>query len=108
MKFINEEDVPTNSVGGEIAGIGIGPEGEPGIKEYRRKKKFKVSKKLFIFGKMLRRKLPTFKAEEFDEYSDNDSLITEITEYAKQNLNSPIILENEDTGAIMYLRYGKE
>jgi hypothetical protein len=108
MKLINEEDVPTNSVGAEIAGIGIGPEGEPGIKEYRKKKKFKVSKKLFMLGKMLRRKIPTFRAESFDEYSDNGAIITEITDYAKKNLNSPIILENEENGAIMYLRYGKE
>ena len=33
-----EEDVPTNSAGaGNVAGIGVGPDGEPGIKKRKRK-----------------------------------------------------------------------
>jgi hypothetical protein len=36
-----EEDVPTNNVGGgNIAGTGIGPQGEPGV-PVKKKKKFK-------------------------------------------------------------------
>ena len=39
-----EEDAPTNSAGaGNVAGIGVGPDGEPGI---RRKKKEFLTKKI--------------------------------------------------------------
>lgn len=43
------EDAPANCVGGgQIAGVGVGPQGEPG-----------VSKKAKLIKKILRRKLPT-------------------------------------------------
>ena len=40
-----EEDMPTNAAGrGAVAGIGVGPDGEPGIDPKKRKKKCKDCK----------------------------------------------------------------
>jgi len=39
------EDVPTNSTGPVIAGIGVGPQGEPGIN--KKKKKMLIPFKMF-------------------------------------------------------------
>jgi hypothetical protein len=50
--FINsmKEDAPVNSVGGgQIAGLGVGPQGEPGMKK----------KKMMPFMGFIRRKPPT-------------------------------------------------
>ena len=45
-----QEDAPTNSVGGgQIAGLGVGPQGEPGIKR---------KKKVASFISFMRRKAP--------------------------------------------------
>jgi hypothetical protein len=36
-KHLNKEDVPANNVGGgAIAGLGVGPDGEPGIKKKKK------------------------------------------------------------------------
>ena len=45
-----EEDVPANNVGGAIAGLGVGPDGEPGVK--------KKKGKLPSFISYIRRKQP--------------------------------------------------
>ena len=40
-----KEDVPTMSAGsGQIAGIGVGPDGEPGVDMTQRRKKWKKDK----------------------------------------------------------------
>ena len=45
-----QEDAPTNAVGGgQIAGLGVGPQGEPGIKK---------KKKVASFISFMRRKAP--------------------------------------------------
>lgn len=46
-----KEDAPVNAVGGgNIAGVGVGPQGEPGIK--------KVKRKVMPLMAFVRRKLP--------------------------------------------------
>ncbi|MCK9369298.1 hypothetical protein M0R04_05105 [Candidatus Dojkabacteria bacterium] len=58
MKNINEDGaamvggVPTNSTGPEIAGIGVGPQGEPGVKKGKKNK-------VMSFKSFLTRRLPT-------------------------------------------------
>jgi hypothetical protein len=48
-----QEDAPVNAVGGgQIAGVGIGPQGEPGVTK---------KKKPMLFSSFLRRKLPGVK-----------------------------------------------
>ena len=48
-----QEDAPVNAVGdGQIAGVGVGPQGEPGVTK---------KKKPMLFSSFLRRKLPEVK-----------------------------------------------
>ena len=48
-----QEDAPVNAVGGgQIAGLGVGPQGEPGVTK---------KKKPMLFSSFLRRKLPEVK-----------------------------------------------
>jgi hypothetical protein len=48
-----QEDAPINAVGGgQIAGVGVGPQGEPGVTK---------KKKPMLFSSFLRRKLPGVK-----------------------------------------------
>ena len=48
-----QEDAPVNAVGGgQIAGVGVGPQGEPGVTK---------KKKPLLFSSFLRRKLPGVK-----------------------------------------------
>jgi hypothetical protein len=40
-KHLNKEDVPVNNVsGGQIAGVGVGPQGEPGVKKKKKTASF--------------------------------------------------------------------
>ena len=49
-KPMQKEDAPVNAVGGgQIAGVGVGPQGEPGIKK---------KKKVASFISFMRRKAP--------------------------------------------------
>jgi hypothetical protein len=48
-----QEDAPVNAVGGgQIAGLGVGPQGDPGVTK---------KKKPMLFSSFLRRKLPEVK-----------------------------------------------
>ena len=102
---------PTNGVGGgAIAGIGIqNPnlpnQAEPGVK--KRKKfagstVFKVPSKSFVMARMLKRK-----HVRFESYLGDADVAREIAEFANANWKEAIIIEDEQTGAMMYLRYGK-
>lgn len=99
------EDVgaaPTNSAGsGSVAGIGVGKDGEPGIKKFAGSRVFKVPTKNFVMARMLKRKY-----QRFEEYVGDANLSKEIAEYANKNYGAGIVLEDESTGAMMYLRYG--
>lgn len=134
-----KEDAPTvNAGGGNIAGIGVGPQGEPGVsaKAQRRQSKNKSTPTSVILG-MLRRKAPNPLAEDFDTfagsvvfevsskvfhnakmekrrgkhwrtYLDEDDCFAEIREYAHRNKHKGIILRNENTGEMCYARYPKK
>jgi hypothetical protein len=98
-----EEEVPTNNVGGGvIAGVGVGPQGEPGIKRFAGNRVFKVPTKNFVMAKMLKRKY-----QRFESYLGDDSITEEIREYANKNYGAGIVIEDEQTGAMTFLRYGK-
>ena len=93
---------PVNSAGaGQVAGIGIGPQGEPGIKKFAGSRVFKVPTKNFVMARMLKRKY-----QRFEQYVGDASIGKEIAEYANKNHGAGIVLEDESTGAMMYLRYG--
>lgn len=96
---------PTNNVGGgAIAGMGVGPQGEPGIKrkKFAGSTVFKVPTKSFVMAKMLKRKYARF-----ESYLGDPDVAKEISEYANSNWKEAIIIEDEQTGAMMYIRYGK-
>jgi hypothetical protein len=94
---------PTNNVGGgAIAGLGVGPQGEPGIRRFAGSRIFKVPTKNFIMARMLKRKYA-----KFEQYLGDPIVAKEISEYANKNWKEGIVLEDEQTGALMYLRYGK-
>lgn len=101
-KNMNEE-VPANNVGGgAIAGVGVGPQGEPGIKRFAGNRVFKVPTKNFVMARMLKRKY-----QRFESYLGDEAITQEIREYANKNYGAGIVLEDEQTGAMIFLRYGK-
>ena len=66
------EDAPTNSAGsGGIAGIGVGPQGEPGVTPKAQKKRYGQTKSTPtpVIINMLRRKAPNPIAEECDTFA---------------------------------------
>jgi len=109
--MIVKEDVPGNSAGsGAVAGIGVPSptlpnQAEPGVK--KRKKfagstVFTVPTKSFVMAKMLKRK-----GVRFESYLGDPVIAKEIAEFANKNWHEAVILEDERTGAMVYLRYGK-
>jgi len=98
------EEIPTNNVGGgAVAGLGIGVQGEPGIRKFAGNRVFKVPTKNFIMARMLKRKY-----QRFESYIGDETISQEIREYANKNYGAGIVLEDEQTGAMMFLRYGNK
>lgn len=63
---------------------------------------FKVSSDAFNKARLGKKKF-----EHYSSYVGRDELGENIRMYAKENPNDPIILEDEITGAMFYLKYGK-
>jgi hypothetical protein len=101
MKLKEDGEVPTNNVSSAIDGIGVGPRGEPGIKKFAGNRVFKVPTKNFVMARMLKRKF-----QRFESYLGDDSVTEEIREYANKNYGAGIVIEDEQTGAMTFLRYG--
>jgi hypothetical protein len=100
-----DEDAPTISAGsGQVAGIGIGPKGEPGVK--RRKfaghEVFVVSNEYYSKSVHGKRKHAHYKS-----YVGEDEVGQAIREFGLKNFDKPIILQNEMTGAMVFLKYGR-
>jgi hypothetical protein len=140
MKFrrkIFKEEAPTNSVGsGAIAGVGVGPDGEPGVRKTKYKRKNEQDTP--VLQNMIRRKLQqpmtqikegvfagnkTFiipsalfnevrlaksRGSHWDKYFklNENDHVKAIREYANKNAKSPVIVQCENTGYICYARYG--
>ena len=107
MKFISkkiDEDAPANSVaGGGVAGMT-----EPVVRRgnFAGNTTFKFpTKKYNSFlhqSKANRKWWQTYMGE------DCSDELNEIRDYANKNPKAPIFLEDEDTGACFYARYGKK
>ena len=108
-KYLDELDAG----GGNIASIGVGPDGEPpGITAAQKKKKrekfagaevFTVDPNVFMkarFGKK--------KYAKYENYVGNDEVGEEIRQYGRANPSKPIIIKDSLTGAMLYLKYGKD
>jgi hypothetical protein len=111
------EEAPVNNAGsGNIAGIGVGPKGEPGrnpslmpmvrrSKNFAGKAVFSVPPKLYDEARLEKRKY-----QRWTKYLEENSFdeLAPIREYANANPAMPIIIENEKTGAMCYVKYGKK
>jgi hypothetical protein len=132
-----KEDAPTNSAGGGgIAGIGVGPNGEPpvSVKTQRKIQRKQKTPSNDVIMAYFRRKAPmiaeenTFagamvfevspgvfhaakmekrKGKHWRKYLEEDDCLAEVREYANKNPGRPIILRNKNTGEMTYARYGK-
>lgn len=102
-----EEEVAANSVGGgNIAGLGVGPQGEPGIKLKR--KKFAGNEVFTIDADRFNRcRMGKCRYHKYESYVGDDEIGKQIREYGINNPGKAIVVEDEKTGAMMFLRYGK-
>ena len=119
FKEYQKEDAPANAMG--AAGIsGAGPAVNVGVAGYD---------PVMMGGKVLRRKPPAMfggkavfkvpsdrynkalrgrkKFEHYSSYVGRDEIGEEIRAYIRENPNAPVILEDETTGAMIFLKYGK-
>ena len=73
-----------------------------------RRKKF-AGKEVFVVSSdaFNKARLGKKKFEHYSSYVGKDEIGEEIRQFAKENRDEPIILEDELTGAMVYLRYGK-
>ena len=128
------EDAPVNNVGGgNIAGMGVGPKGEPGVPKNKQARE----KSPILFPKMMKRTVPSLVKEDMEHfagsvifevspstfhcarmekrkgkhwrtYLEEDECFQQIREYLKANPKKGVILQNERTGEMMYARYPKK
>lgn len=103
-----KEEIANGVGGGAIAGLGIGSQGEPGVKRGK-------------FAGNTTFKFPTKKYNSFLHQSKSDRKwwqtymgeeckgeLEEVRDFARKNPKAPIIFEDDDTGACFYARYGKK
>lgn len=100
-----KEDVINTASGANISGL---PPTDPPVSKkhnpilFAGRRVFKVSSNDFNkakFGKMHRKHYKTYVEGDMGE---------EIRQYARENPDAPIIVEDEITGAMVYLKYGKK
>jgi hypothetical protein len=105
------EDAPTVSAGGgQVAGIGVGPKGEPGANsshilrrtKFAGKDVFEVNDEAYYNARLGKQRY-----HRYERYVGNDETGETIRQYGRSNPGKPIILRNSKTGSMMYLRYGK-
>jgi hypothetical protein len=98
-----KEDAPANSAGaGAVAGLGVGPQGEPGVKKrgkFGKYETFLVSPDTF-----LKARLEKQKGKHWRTYLEEDEAFSEVREYANKH-KGPVILQCERTGAMCFARY---
>jgi hypothetical protein len=127
-----KEDAPTVNAGsGNVAGIGVGAKGEPGVqpKDQPKGNRSIPTKTILAY---LRRKAPNPLAEEtfagamvfevssslfhnltlqkrkgkhWRTYLEEDDCYAEIREWAKKHPKGKIVVRNECTGEMRYVRY---
>lgn len=101
------EDVANSAGSGQVAGIGVGPNGEPGfmvkrVPDFAGCRVFEVNSTVFQKCKFGKKKFARY-----EQYVGNDPTGLEIKEYGKANLKRGIILMDKFTGAMLYLRRPK-
>ena len=113
-----EVDETTNSVGGgNVAGLGVGAQGEPGARPRKKKKKIDESVKMSRFaGKDVfivdsdtyhACRLGKKQYARYEKYVGKNRIGLAIREYGLKYPKRPIILQNGDSGPMLYLKYGR-
>ncbi len=102
-----------NSVGGGMSPV-IGGEGnihgyDPIMSKPIRRRKF-AGKQVFVVDPTTYHKayLGKRKYEHYEKYLEGSPYYEEIRAYGRKYWDEPIILENEQTGAMVYLKYGSK
>jgi hypothetical protein len=98
-----EEDVPTNATGPSIPGSGDTGEAFPRAKKgkFLNQETFIVSHSTFNSLREAKKKGMHWK-----RYLEEDDAYYDLRQHAKKKKKGPIIVEDENTGACMYVRYG--
>jgi hypothetical protein len=127
IRTMKEEAPTVNAGSGNIAGIGVGPKGEPGVSVANQKKHAKNvlrrdppksiplgtfwGQKTFIVpDRMVNEiRMQKRKGKWWTNYlGEHDEISNAIREYANANPHDPIILEGEHYGHIAFCRYGSK
>lgn len=108
MKFKIKEEVPTNVVGGGAIAGTIGDPPVPQKTMLKRKQfagmdVFEVSSDYYHKCRMEKKKYARW-----SEYVGDDQNGKSIRDYANKNSKKPIIIQDEKTGSMTFLRYGKK
>ena len=105
------EDVAANATGAAVVGTGD----DPTVWRKKKRKNAKVEteefggKKVFVVSpeRYWDSRMGKSRYNRYEKYVGNDKLGETIRQYGITNPNSPIILKNSETGAMLYLKYGK-
>jgi hypothetical protein len=113
--FLSKDPILTiseNNVAGSgnIAGLGVGIQGEPGRSsglvfkrgKFAGKETIVVPSKIFHTGRISKKK-----GQHWSKYFEEQEGFGEIREYARNNPKKSIILQDENTGALYVARYGQ-
>lgn len=117
LKESISEDAPAVSVGAGMQGLSSA-KGEPiaGYDKLLIKTPLRRKPPAMFGGKAVfklpsdrfyKARLGKKKFEHYASYVGRDELGNEIRDYIKENPNAPVIIEDEKTGAMFYLKYGK-
>lgn len=108
-----DEDAPVNAAGGgNVAGLGVGPQGEPGrplqlMPIARRGKKFMGVEPYLVPSRVFNQiREAKKKGKHWRKYLDEDDAYHFIRMEAKKNKKGAIIIEDENTGALCFVKYG--
>lgn len=110
---VNEDAGAANSVGGgNIAGMPTADSGDTSIArpigKMNRRKRVVNGKVIFASDPETFNRATAGKKnfEHYETYLEGSTLLEEIQDYVDHNPSNPIILWNEKTGAMVYLKYG--
>ena len=116
-----DEEAPANTVGGgNVAGLGVGPQGEPGVHPKKKKKKLAWEDSRVLMNKFAGKdvfivdsdmfhdcRMGKKKYHRYEKYVGTQRVGNAIREYGRKFPGRPIILQNGESGPMLYLRYGR-
>lgn len=109
---MDEEAVPNSVGGGNIAGMPTHDTPDTSVARplgMARRKRF-AGKQVFVVDPTTYHKayLGKRKYEHYERYLEGCDIADEIRAYGRKYWDEPIIIENEQTGAMVYLKYGSK